>query len=236
MSFEQELRETFLKYGFELSNKQVEQFYNYFKLLTMWNKEFNLTTIIEQSDVITKHFLDSVLTIIELKNNARIIDIGTGAGFPGIPIKIMREDIDLCLVDSLKKRTVFLKEVVKTLELDNVLVLHDRAESLAKKTVHREGYDYCVSRAVAKLNTLLEYCSPFVMVGGSVVAYKAKNTQEELLEAKNAMAVLNLKHISSNTIDIEETQSVRTIMHFMKIKPTPIDYPREQNKAKLNPL
>ena len=236
MTFETELNQVFNKYGFTLSSKQTEQFKNYFKLLVLWNQRFNLTTITAQTEVITKHFLDSVLGIKLIKQNARVIDIGTGAGFPGIPIKIMREDVELHLVDSLQKRTVFLNEVVKTLELENVFVVHERAETMANNPVLRETYDYCVSRAVAKLKTILEYCSPFVKIGGSVIAYKAQQLPQEITEAKEAITKLNLKQTNLVNFNISETESERNIVEFIKLKHTPSQYPRLQNKPKTNPL
>lgn len=236
MSFENELITIFEKYGFILTQKQVEQFKNYYRLLILWNKQFNLTAIVNQTDVIIKHFLDSVLSINELEKDCSVIDIGTGAGFPGIPIKIMRDDIYLCLVDSLKKRTVFLREVVETLQLENVLIIHDRAETLAHSPKHRENYNYAVSRAVAKLNTLLEYCSAFVVKGGKVITYKAKNVEEELAEASNAMKVLNLTHEKTLNYNIQEIQAKRNIVIFNKTNNTSMLYPRQQNKAKSQPL
>lgn len=236
MSFEQELKSKFLNYGFNLTEKQAEQFKNYFKLLILWNKKFNLTTITTQSDVIIKHFLDSVLAVDNLEQNSCVIDLGTGAGFPGIPLKIMREDINLCLVDSLKKKTVFLKEVVESLQLENVLIIHSRSEDLAHKPGHREGYNHCVSRAVAKLNTLLEYCSPFLKTNGTVIAYKAKTAQEETKEAENAAKELKLVLEKQLNFNIAENNSERTVIIYKKTGKTPNAYPRLQNKPKTNPL
>lgn len=236
MSFEQEITSKFLNYGFSLTEKQIEQFKNYYNLLILWNKKFNLTTITAQTDVIIKHFLDSVLAVDNIEQNARVIDLGTGAGFPGIPLRIMRDDIDLCLVDSLQKRTLFLKELVETLELENVLIIHARSEDLAYKKLHREAYNHCVSRAVAKLNTLLEYCTPFIKKGGTVIAYKAKNAEEEIVNAQNAARTLNVSIEAQLSYDIEEINSERVIVIYKKTAATPNIYPRLQNKPKTNPL
>lgn len=236
MTFKEELVSTFAKYGFSLNEKQTEQFEAYYKLLLLWNKQFNLTTITTQSNVIIKHFLDSVLIADKLKQDASLVDIGTGAGFPSIPLKIMRNDLHMCLVDSLKKRTIFLKEVVSTLQLEGVLVLHARAEDLANKPAYRGNYDYATARAVAKLNTLLEYAAPFLTIKGNVIAYKAKDVEEEVQEASNACKVLFMKYKETIHYYIEETESERNILFFEKQKKTPAEFPRQQNKAKRQPL
>lgn len=236
IAFEEELKHIFSDYGLEVTDHQAEQFHTYYKLLLLWNKQFNLTTITTQNNVIVKHFLDSVLIANKLKPNAKLLDIGTGAGFPSIPIKIMRPDVNMCLVDSLKKRTVFLKEVIKTLQLEGVLVLHARAEELAIKPAHREQYDYVTARAVAKLNTLLEYAAPFLAIKGNVIAYKAKGVEQEMQDAANACKVLFLKQKEIEHFDIKETESERNIVFFEKFRKTPKEFPRQQNKAKRQPL
>lgn len=236
MNFQDELKQTFGHYGFTLTDRQAEQFETFYRLLLLWNEKFNLTTITEPSSVIVKHFLDSVLLVPHIKPNATMVDIGSGAGFPGIPIKIMRDDVQITLVDALQKRTLFLKEVVQSLELDNVLVLHERAEDLARLPHHRGEYQYAVSRAVANLSTLLEYCVPLVQVGGTVVAYKAKEVSAEIEAANHAMEMLHveLNHIEHFTIT--ETESERNLVFFTKKSNTPDVFPRDKNQPKLKPL
>lgn len=236
MIFQAELVKVFNNYNIQLTEGQIEKFHTYYKLLLLWNKKFNLTAITTQSEVIVKHFLDSVLSVNQLPAEAKVIDIGTGAGFPGIPLKIMRDDIQLYLVDALQKRTVFLKEVVESLQLYDVMVVHERSEVLAYKEVYREAFDICVSRAVAPLNTLVEYSLPFVKVHGKVIAYKSKNAPEELTGALVAIKTLGGKIADNITIDIKETESVRHLVVINKTSKTPMQYPRKQNKPKTEPL
>lgn len=236
MEFQEELKQTFAQFNISLTLTQCERFETFYKMLKLWNERFNLTTITSQSGVIVKHFLDSVLPYAHLKEGARIIDIGSGAGFPGIPLKIMRDDLDVCLIDSSNKRVSFLKEVIACLELDNVLALHTRAEDLAALPHHRGAYDYAASRAVANLSTLLEISSPFVKVGGWVICYKSLKTEEEVLQAKNAFKILNLKISKTLQFQLDDSAGLRNIMFIEKNKPTPKVYPRGKNLPKTNPL
>jgi len=228
------LTQQFNKHNISLTNLQKEQFFNYYKLLVSWNEKFNLTTITEENDVIIKHFLDSVVCEKFLKPNAKIIDIGAGAGFPSLPLKIVRPDLTVVLVDSVNKKVLFLQEVVSKLALNNVTTLHFRAEDLAAKPEYREGFDYCVSRAVAQLNTLCEYCLPFVKVGGQMIAYKSSDITQELNETRNAIKLLGGKLSEVSEITINDV--VRKFVKIDKVLKCPSKYPRGKNKPRLMPL
>jgi len=175
-----------------ISEKQEEQFMRYYELLVEWNKVMNLTGITEFDEVMRKHFLDSlsIVKAIEKKENIRILDVGTGAGFPGIPLKIMFPEWDVVLLDSLNKRIKFLNEVIEQLGLERICTIHGRAEDFARKEEYREKFDLVVSRAVANLSSLSEYCLPYVKEQGIFVSYKASNVEEEVKEAKKAVTVL----------------------------------------------
>lgn len=189
-SFEKDLKE----FGITLSEKQIEQFIKYYELLNEWNSFMNLTAITEFDEVMKKHFVDSISlikAIPELKEKElRIIDVGTGAGFPGIPLKIAFPDLDIVLLDSLNKRVSFLQEVISSLGLQKIEAIHGRAEDIARKEGYRESFDFCVSRAVANLTTLSEYCLPFVKINGNFVSYKSEKISEEYEDAKEALFVL----------------------------------------------
>lgn len=234
MDFRIELVEKFQKYGLILNNRQIEQFELYYKLLLEWNEKINLTAITEQSEVIEKHFIDSILPHKEFEINCSIIDIGSGAGFPGIPLKIYRPDLDITLLDSLNKRVNFLNIVINKLQLDNIVAIHGRCEDIAKMPKYREQFDYGTARAVAKLNILAEYTVPFIKIGGTFVAYKGSDAENELNEAKSAISKLYLS--TKDTISFELGENSRTIILFKKSKQTPNIYPRGQNKPRKNPL
>lgn len=236
MEFKTELKQTFLNYDIELTDNQLSQFEEYYNLIVSYNKDINLTAITEQTDVIFKHFLDSVLCVNDLSADATLIDVGAGAGFPGIPLKIVRPDLNIVLLDGLNKRVVFLNEVIKKLQLQNITAVHGRCEDFARKPEYREQFDYCVARAVAKLNTLAEYCLPFVKVYGYMIAYKSRNAQSEITEAKNALDVLGGKLTDIKITDILEINAERDMLFIQKKFKTPNSYPRFQNKPKTNPL
>lgn len=236
MDFKQEIKQTFLNYDIELTDLQMEQFEVYYNMMVDYNKEVNLTAITNQTDVIIKHFLDSVLCAKELSENAKLIDVGAGAGLPGIPLKIVRPDLDVTLLDGLNKRIVFLDAVINKLELKNIKAVHTRCEDYARKPEYREQYDYCVARAVAKLNTLSEYCLPFVKVYGFMIAYKSRNAQIEIKEAEKVLSVLGGKLTDIKITDIEEIEAERDILFIQKKFKTPVNYPRLGNKPKTNPL
>ncbi len=230
------LKEIFLKYEININEEQCDKFVKYYSLLKEWNEKINLTAITEEKEVVIKHFLDSVLIYKDLKDDESVIDIGAGAGFPGIPLKILFPNLKLTLCDSLNKRVNFLNIVCAELNLNNVQCVHARAEELAHKNNYRESFDVCVARAVARLNVLSEYCLPFVKTGGKFIAYKSVSVDEELLEAKNAITKLGGELLCVKTIQVEETNEVRKNVFIIKTKNCDKKYPRGQNKPRLNPI
>lgn len=232
---DKELKEVFNRAGIVLNDLQVKQFMLYYHLLVECNKMFNLTAITEPVDVFVKHFVDSVLPLRVIKEGVSVIDVGTGAGFPLIPLKIMRPDIDVTLVDSLSKRVNFLNVVVSELELTDVKCIHSRAEDLANNIKYREKFDVCVARAVAKLNTLVELTLPFVKINGILLAYKSDATLE-LVSAKHALAVLGGELEEIMNFELPLGMGNRNIVIINKISNSPSRYPRGQNKPKNNPL
>lgn len=221
-----------------ISEKQEEQFMKYYELLVEWNKVMNLTGITEFDEVMRKHFLDSlsIVKAIEKKENIRVLDVGTGAGFPGIPLKIMFPEWDVVLLDSLNKRIKFLNEVIEKLGLEKICTIHGRAEDFARKEEYREKFDLVVSRAVANLSSLSEYCLPYVKERGAFVSYKASNVEEEVKEAKKAVAVLggNLEKIVE--FQLPDTDIDRTMLVIQKIKKTPAKYPRKAGLPSKEPI
>lgn len=233
------MKKLFSDYNIEVNNEQVGKFDNYYRLLIEWNKKINLTAIINYEDVIKKHFLDSVLLLKvyskDLFTSKNIIDVGTGAGFPGLPLAIMLPDAKFTLVDSLNKRIEFLKEVIDILKINNITLIHSRAEELGINSDHREKYDICVSRAVATLPLLLEYCSPFVKKEGVLYMYKSLKVEEEIELSKNALSILNCS-INKKILLAEEEDFQRYILEIKKENFTPDKYPRKPGKAKKKPL
>lgn len=229
-----EIKEVFSKYGFSLSALQINQFERYYEFLISENKKYNLTAITEKNDVIFKHFLDSCLAEKNIIKNAKIIDIGSGAGFPSIPLKILRPDIKFVLVDSLNKRVNFLNELIKILNLQDVVAVHARAEDYIKD--NREKFDYAVARAVAPLNTLLEYLVPYVKVGGECLIYKSQKLEDEIETSQNALKVLGCKVEKIENFNIDEIDAVRKILMIKKCFVTPIKYPRGKNLPKTKPI
>lgn len=217
----------------KLINDNLQTFQKYFESLVSYNEKVNLTAITEKEQVFDKHFLDSILPIDEIKLNAKIVDVGTGAGFPSLPIKIVRPDVDLTMVDSLNKRVNFLNEITQELKIKTTNI-HSRAEDFAK--TNREKFDVAVARAVARLNTLLEYLLPLVKVGGIVLAYKGNSFKEEIDEAKNAMAVLGGEYEKTLHFELPNNEGERNIIVIKKIKQTPKQYPRDKNMPKLKPI
>lgn len=233
------MKELFSNYSIDINDKQVNKFNKYYSLLIEWNKKINLTTITDYEDVIKKHFLDSVLLLKVLKKDLftlkNIIDVGTGAGFPGVPLAIMLPDAKFTLVDSLNKRIQFLNEVIEILEIDNINLIHARAEELGGDANYREKYDICVSRAVAALPLLLEYCSPFIKKEGVLYMYKSVKVEEEIYSAENALSILNCS-INKNILLSDENNFIRYILEIVKKEATPDKYPRKPGKAKKAPL
>lgn len=223
-------------YNLNLNEKIITKFYKYMNLLLEWNEKINLTAITDQKEVIIKHFIDCLTISKNIENNAKIIDVGTGAGFPGIPLKIYNETLNLTLLDSLNKRTIFLKEVIDSLELKNVEIIHGRAEDFAQDKLYRESYNYAVSRAVAPLNILLEYLVPYVKVNGKVIAMKGSNVADEIKDAKNALNLLESKVIKEEKIELPENSGERYIIIIEKTNKTKKVYPRKAGIPKKNPL
>ncbi len=224
------------KIGTELTDLQVSQFEKYYELLIEWNKKINLTRITEKEEVALKHFADSLtlLKYCDIPKNAGVIDVGTGAGFPGIPLKIARPDIKLTLLDSLNKRLTFLNEVCREIGIEAQLI-HSRAEDGGRVPKLREGFDLAVSRAVARLNVLSEYCLPFVKVGGLFTPMKGPDMEDEISEAEKAVKTLGGRLIKSESFNLENAGG-RTIVIIKKEKPTPKAYPRQGTKIKSKPL
>lgn len=223
------------KYENLIQGEYAEKFAYYRALLLEYNEKYNLTTILEEKDMYYKHFLDSVLGEEYFKKNARVIEIGSGAGFPSIPLKIIRPDLSFDLIESVGKKCEFLKVVVDKLGLSNVNIYNIRAEDMAKDKNHRERYDHATARAVARMNTLSEYCLPFVKIGGSFIAYKSGDISE-IKEAETAYKVLGGKLKICENYALPEGYGERTLAVVEKVKNTPPKYPRGQGKERKNPL
>lgn len=226
------------KLEIELSEQQLAQFQKYYEMLIEWNKVMNLTAITEYEDVIQKHFLDSLLLshVFDLKKDYYVLDMGTGAGFPGIPLKIAFPHLNIVLADSLNKRIKFLNEVISELGLSNITAIHARAEEMARKPEYREKFDLCVSRAVANLSTLSEYCIPFVRCNGYFIPYKAGKIQEELVNGEVAIKVLGGKIEEMPSLTIPDTDMERNFVLVKKIKSTNKKYPRAAGKPSKEPI
>ncbi len=232
--FDQELE----MLGIQLTDVQKEQFDRYYELLIEWNRVMNLTGITEYDEVNLKHFTDS-LTIVRIKsmeNVSTLIDVGTGAGFPGIPIKIAFPHIKVTLLDSLNKRIKFLNQVVEELDLKDVVTLHGRAEDYAKKEEYREQFDLCASRAVANLSTLSEYCLPFVKKGGCFISYKSADSDEEIEQSKKALDILGGKIEKVDKFVLPGSDMGRAMVMVEKVKNTPRKYPRKAGVPSKEPL
>lgn len=229
---EKSIKKMFLNYNIELNDTQIRQFEAYYVFLIEENKKFNLTAITDFNDVIEKHFIDSAISYKYFPKNAKIIDVGTGAGFPGVPLKILRPDLDVTLLDSLNKRINFLNELIKKLDLKNISAIHSRAEDYCLK--NREKFDFSVSRAVARTNTLAEYLLPFVKKGGYALFYKSQDIEKEINEGKYAIKILggNIEKIEN----FEINNNKRSLVFVKKISNTPNVYPRGKNLPKTKPL
>lgn len=225
-------------FGVALSERQIEQFLRYYELLVEWNQVMNLTAITEYDEVMKKHFLDSVSLIkaYDLSREVSVIDVGTGAGFPGLALKIAFPNLQMTLLDSLNKRIQFLDNVIKELGLTGVETIHGRAEDYAKKGKLREQFDLCVSRAVANLSTLSEYCLPFVKVGGQFISYKSEKIAEEMETASKAIALLGGEVKAQVEFQLPDSDIYRNLFVIEKVKETPGKYPRKAGMPAKEPL
>lgn len=224
--------------GVELSGGQMEQFFKYYELLVEWNKVMNLTSIVDMEDVVRKHFVDS-LTVVKVfsgKEYKKIIDVGTGAGFPGVPIKIAFPEMNIVLLDSLNKRVQFLNEVIGQLRLNDIRTVHGRAEDFGRESLYREQFDICVSRAVANLSTLSEYCVPFVKLGGYFISYKSGNAGDEIEGARGALKLLGGKIDRIEEFMIPGSDIQRTLVKIKKVEGTSKKYPRKSGMPGKEPL
>lgn len=233
--FSEELENAAKQIEIELTKKQIEKFYNYMNLLLEWNEKINLTAIIEPREVILKHFVDSLTIAKYIKENEKLIDVGTGAGLPGIPLSIVKENTDIVLLDSLNKRINFLEEIKQNLKLKNITTIHGRAEEFGKNKKEREIYDIATSRAVAPLNILLEYLLPLVKVGGKAICMKGSNI-EEIENAKNALEILGGKIEKIEEITLPNSDIKRNIIIVKKVKNTPSKYPRKPGTPSKEPI
>lgn len=226
------------EYGLALTEEQVEKYNTYFELLVEWNEKINLTAITAPQEVAVKHMIDSLSCYDEsiFKKEAKIIDVGTGAGFPGLPLKIFRPDLKLTLFDSLNKRILFLQTVANSLGITDIQFVHSRAEDGGKNKRLREQYDIAVSRAVARLNVLCEWCLPFVAVGGFFIALKGSQYSQEVNEARGALQLLGGEIIKIEKIKLPGLDDVRAVVYIKKVKKTPMSYPRRPGMAEKNPL
>ncbi len=235
------LLDIFTKNNIPLNDLQIQQFLLYYKMLIETNEKFNLTAITDFEEVVQKHFVDSVINYTHFENNCSLCDIGAGAGFPSIPLKIMRPDLKVLAVDSLNKRVNFMLEVSKELHFTDFSALHSRAQELQQLTP-RESFDYVTARAVAELNILSELCAPYTKIGGEFIALKGSNIAEEITKSQHATTVLGLDkpqiekfEIFAKNCEKYPTQS-RNILYYKKLKSTPLEYPRPKNKITQNPL
>lgn len=221
-----------------LNEKQLCQFISYYELLIEWNHFMNLTAITDFNEVCKKHFIDSLSLVkaYDMSVSMSVIDIGTGAGFPGIPLKIVFPDLKITLLDSLNKRVSFLQNVIENIKLSNIEVLHGRAEDYAKKEKFREQYDLCVSRAVANLSTLSEYCIPFVKVGGCFISYKSEKLTEEINDAGKAISILGGRVKNQVEFQIPNSDIYRNLLTIYKEKETPANYPRKAGIPSKKPI
>ena len=220
----------------EFNDKQLNQFYEYMYLLLEWNEKINLTAITDPEEIILKHFIDSLTISKYIENDKSIADVGTGAGFPGIPLKIYRPDLNVTLVDSLNKRINFLNEVISKLDLKNINTVHSRIEDFGKDKKYRESFDYVTARAVANLTTLSEYLIPISKVDGKCICMKGNDIKEEIINSKNAINLLGGKIDSVDYFELPNSDISRNVIIINKIKNTPNKYPRKAGLPSKEPL
>ena len=233
--FSKELKEKAKQIDVDLNETQINKFYEYMNLLLEWNEKINLTAITEPNEVILKHFIDSLTIKRYIEEGKSIVDVGTGAGFPGIPLSISNNNINITLLDSLNKRIIFLNDVIDKIQLKNIEAIHGRAEEFAKNKKQREGFDIATSRAVAPLNILLEYLLPLVKVGGKCICMKGSKT-EEIEDARNALKILGGEIESIDKVFLPNSDIERNIIIVRKVKQTPLKYPRKAGTPVKEPL
>ena len=230
--------DTIGKLGININEKQAEQFFTYYRFLNEKNKVMNLTAITEYPEVVLKHFADSlsIVKLFDMKSCHSVIDVGTGAGFPGVPLKIVYPELKLVLLDSLNKRIHFLEELIGLLRLENITAVHARAEDAAKDETYREQFDLCVSRAVANLSSLSEYCLPFVKKGGAFISYKSTNIDMEIKDSERAISLLGGEIKEKKEFCLPDSDIERTLILIKKRKTTPGKYPRKAGLPSKEPL
>lgn len=238
MNFVDELKIAAIEYGLNLTEDQISAFNKYYELLYEWNKKINLTAITEPKDVAIKHMVDSLSCFKAdlFKENTSLIDVGTGAGFPGLPLKIFYPSLKLTLLDSLNKRVKFLQLVVDELGLKDVEVIHARSEEAARNKKYREKFDLATARAVARLPIICEYCLPFVKDGGTFIALKGRQYEEEATQAQKAIKILGGEIADIMPVKLPEIDDKRAVIYIKKIKSTPKTYPRKAGTPERNPI
>ena len=234
--FEQIMNYNLKSLNINLTTLQIEQFYNYMNILIEWNKVMNLTGITEPNEIIVKHFIDSLTVLNRINKNNIIIDVGTGAGFPGIPIKIAFPETKVVLLDSLNKRIKFLNEVIEKLNLKNIKAIHGRAEDYGRDKNHREKYDVAIARAVASLNILLEYMMPFIKIHGKCLCMKGNNCEDEIKKSRYAIKELGGELLDIGEFYIPNTNIKRNIIEIEKVIETKNKYPRKAGTPTKDPL
>ena len=234
--FKKELKSQCRKIKVDINDEQFLKFYKYMNMLIEWNENINLTAIVEPKEIILKHFIDSLTVCNDINEGCSVVDVGTGAGFPGIPLKILRPDIEVTLMDSLNKRINFLQIVIKELELNGIVAIHGRIEDFGKNKDFREKFDCSVSRAVANLSVLSEYMLPLVKIGGKCICMKGSNVDEELEKANKAIDILGGKLYDVNKFFLPDTDMGRNIVIIKKEKNTPNKYPRKAGIPNKEPI
>lgn len=236
IEFEKVFKKYSKKLDMEINDNQIDKFYKYMEILLEWNQKINLTAITDYEEIILKHFIDSLTIAKYIDKNSYLVDVGTGAGFPGIPLKIVREDIEVVLLDSLNKRIMFLNEVINELDLKNIEAVHSRVEEFGRNKKYREKFDVATSRAVANLSTLSEYMIPLVKVGGKCVCMKGKEVEQELQDAQNAINMLGGKVVEKVEFQLLDNDINRSIIFISKVKSTPSKYPRKPGTPSKEPI